>query len=86
VAGGDLATQKPHPKNLLECLNHFKCSSDLAILIGDSTVDQKMAHSCGVPFAFFRPGYDDGVDTMQVSLILDAHIDLLSLNGLRAQT
>ena len=86
VAGGDLATQKPHPQNLLKCLNHFQYSSDLAILIGDSTVDQKIAHSCAVPFVFFRPGYDDGVDPLQASMILDAHIDLLSLNGLRAQT
>ena len=82
VAGGDLVTQKPHPQNLLECLNHFKCNSELALLIGDSTIDQRMAYSCGVPFVFFRPGYDDGVDQMQASVILDAHIDLLSLYGL----
>ena len=84
VAGGDLVNQKPHPQNLLECLNHFKCNSDSAILIGDSTVDQRMASFCRVPFAFFRPGYDDGVNRIQASVILDAHIDLLSLNALHA--
>lgn len=82
VAGGDLTTQKPHPQNLLKCLNHFSCAPESAILVGDSTVDQKIAHACEVPFAFFRPGYNDGVDAAQATIALDAHGDLLSLSGL----
>lgn len=84
VAGGDLTTQKPHPQNLLKCLNHLSCAPGAAILVGDSTVDQKIAHACGVPFAFFRPGYNDGVDDLQAAITLDVHGDLLGLGGLYA--
>lgn len=83
LAGGDLKTQKPHPQNLLECLKYFKCQPESAILVGDSTVDQEIARSCQVPFAFFRPGYNDGVDVNQAVMTLDAHGDLLDLNGLK---
>lgn len=83
LAGGDLKTQKPHPQNLLECLGHFQCGPESAILVGDSTVDQEIARSCQVPFAFFRPGYNDGVDLNQVAITLDVHEDLLGLNGLK---
>ncbi len=83
LAGGDLKTQKPHPQNLLECLNHFQCDPDSAILVGDSTVDQEISHSCQVPFAFYRPGYNDGVDLARVTMALDIHGDLLGLNRLK---
>ena len=82
VAGGDLRTQKPHPQNLLKCLNHLSCAPDAAILVGDSTVDQKIANACEVPFAFFRPGYDDGVNAAQAIITLDSHSALLSLSRL----
>ncbi len=82
VAGGDLPTQKPHPDHLLKCLDYFDCPADKAILVGDSTVDQKIAKSCGMPFAFFRQGYDDGVNQAQTVLILDRHSDLLGLDRL----
>jgi phosphoglycolate phosphatase len=84
VAGGDLTTQKPHPQNLLKCLNHLGCAPGAAILVGDSSVDQKIAHACGVPFAFFRPGYNDGVDDLHATITLNAHSDLLGLSGLHA--
>jgi phosphoglycolate phosphatase len=82
IAGGDLATQKPHPSNLLECLKHFGCSPDSTIMVGDSTVDQRLANNCGVPFVFFRPGYDDGVDPQKAFLTLDIHSDLLLMHEL----
>ena len=82
LAGGDLTTQKPHPENLLKCLDHLSCTPDAAILVGDSTVDQKIANACDVPFAFFRPGYDDGVNAAQAIITLDSHSALLSLSGL----
>lgn len=83
LAGGDLITQKPHPQNLLECLKYFQCEPEFAILVGDSTVDQEIARSCQVPFAFFRPGYNDGVDVNQAVMTLDAHGDLLDQKGLK---
>lgn len=83
LAGGDLTTQKPHPQNLLKCLEHFQCSTKSAILVGDSTIDQQIAHACQVPFALFCPGYNDGVDLDQVAITLDVHGDLLGLHGLK---
>ena len=82
VAGGDLTTQKPHPDNLLKCLQYFKYSANSVFFVGDSTVDQILAKACAVPFAFFRLGYDDGVDLTQTALILDSHADLLRLGNL----
>jgi phosphoglycolate phosphatase len=38
-------------------------AAPFAILVGDSTVDQRTAAAAGVRFAFFSAGYDDGVDS-----------------------
>ncbi|WP_162784561.1 HAD hydrolase-like protein [Polynucleobacter necessarius] len=77
VAGGDLPSQKPDPLNLLTCLNYYGTGRKETILVGDSTIDQKLAISCDVPFVFFRGGYDDGVDISLVDRVIDCHSDLL---------
>lgn len=77
VAGGDLPSQKPDPLHLLTCLNYYGTGRKETILVGDSTIDQKLAISCDVPFVFFRGGYDDGVDISLVDRVIDCHSDLL---------
>jgi len=78
-AGGDLATQKPHPDNLRQCLVGLRASTDSAIMIGDSTVDQQIAASCGVPFYFFSSGYSDGVDRRDTALCFGTYPEIISL-------
>lgn len=45
---------KPAPDGLLEILDHYGCSPEEAIFIGDSIIDEQHAKSCGVPFIAFK--------------------------------
>ena len=78
-AGGDLPSQKPHPNNLLSCLNATGVAAQDAILIGDSVVDQKLAIACGVSFGWYSAGNDDGVDANQVNLVFEDYSQLVNL-------
>ena len=78
-AGGDLNTKKPNPQNLDVCIKYFGESYKNTILIGDSTIDQKISESLEVDFAFFTRGYDDGVDDRTAYLIFENHLELKSL-------
>jgi phosphoglycolate phosphatase len=74
VVGGDTASHpKPHAAPLEHALAALGAQPDQAVLIGDSTVDQRAAAAAGLPFIFFRGGYDDGVQDGG----LHAAIDLL---------
>jgi len=64
-ADGDLPTKKPNKANLLYCLNAFGIDPSNTLMVGDSKVDQDLALGCGVPFAWFTKGNDDGVDALQ---------------------
>jgi phosphoglycolate phosphatase len=61
-AGGDFLAAKPHPDNLIACLNHYQISNLDTWFVGDSTVDQMTAKNVAVKFIFHRRGYDDGVE------------------------
>jgi phosphoglycolate phosphatase len=61
-AGGDFPAAKPHPDNLLACLNYYQIASINAWFVGDSSVDQMTAKNVGVKFIFHKHGYDDGVE------------------------
>ncbi|MCP5269312.1 MAG: HAD hydrolase-like protein [Zoogloeaceae bacterium] len=78
-AGSDLPTCKPHPDNLHACLNVLDSCPAEAIFVGDSRVDQTMAQACGVDFAFYQGGYDDGVEPDHCTLILRQHTEILNL-------
>lgn len=78
-AGLDLPTGKPHPDNLHACLNALDSSPEEAIVVGDSRVDQVLAEACGVAFAFFRGGYDDGVKPNACALTLQRHTEIFNL-------
>lgn len=78
-AGSDLPTAKPHPDNLLACLHALGSLAQESLVVGDSKIDQALAKTCGSAFAFFRGGYDDGVDTDNCALTLQEHRDILEL-------
>lgn len=70
VAGGDLLTQKPNPKNLLICNDVLNISPEHTLLVGDSTVDQNMANAAKIKFCMFSGGYDDGVDVSSANAVI----------------
>ena len=78
-AGDDLSTKKPHPNNLLACLNFFGYKAHDAILVGDSTVDQELCNLTDIKFVHFSPGYNDGVDDNKISFKISDHHQLLDL-------
>ena len=80
-AGGDLPSKKPHPKNLSICIEYFGMQSEQVALVGDSTIDQKMAASLGVDFYFFTRGYDDCVDRSLINFSFKNHSDLKFIIG-----
>ena len=82
VAGGDLPTTKPDPRNLLACCDNLNISKQDTIFVGDSTVDRATAKNADVKFALFEGGYNDGVDTTGITTFSD-HLELANkvLNG-----
>jgi 2-phosphoglycolate phosphatase len=73
IVGGDTAlSPKPARDPLDYALNKMGADASRAIFVGDSTVDQRTASACGVPFVFFASGYDDGVDRLSVWEQIDA--------------
>jgi len=63
IVGGDTVSQsKPSREPLDHALAKIGARAAGAILVGDSTVDQRAALACDIPFVFFSSGYDDGVD------------------------
>jgi len=77
VAGGDMSTTKPDVRNLNFCLEYFDVDASDAILLGDSIIDQTMAHAAGVPFIHFRGGYDDGVSQDLIQMSINEHTQLV---------
>jgi phosphoglycolate phosphatase-like HAD superfamily hydrolase len=47
-----------------------------AVLVGDSTVDQRAARAAGIPFIFYTGGYNDGVVAGSADMEIDhlAHL------------
>ena len=78
-AGHDLPTRKPHPHNLQACLNALDSSPSESIIVGDSRIDQTLAHACKVDFAFFEGGYNDGVQNDSCTFILRQHTEIFNL-------
>jgi phosphoglycolate phosphatase len=63
IVGGDTARlPKPARDPLDYALEKISVEPTRVIMVGDSTVDQKAALGCAIPFVFFTGGYDDGVD------------------------
>ena len=54
VTTKDVINPKPHPEPLNKILQHFNCTPDEAIYIGDSEVDQIAALASGVRFIAYN--------------------------------
>lgn len=78
-AGGDLPYKKPHPQTLLSCLSFFGVGVDEAILVGDSTVDQRLSKATEVAFVQYLPGYDDGIELSDPKMCIDHHAKLRNI-------
>lgn len=79
VGGGSASSSKPsrEPIDLaLSMLGQFHCD---ALLVGDSTVDQRASKNSGLPFIFFSGGYNDGVDSSEVAATINSMNDLIPL-------
>jgi HAD superfamily hydrolase (TIGR01509 family) len=73
VSAYDVRHPKPHPECLQKILNHFQAEPEVALYIGDATLDQEVAAAAGVPFAAYRnPG-------LQARYHLRDHLDLLDI-------
>ncbi len=54
VTAATAARPKPAPDGLIEILDHFQCSADETIFIGDSIFDEEHAAGCKVPLIAFK--------------------------------
>lgn len=54
VTAATATRPKPAPDGLIEILEHFQCSAEEAIFIGDSIFDEQHAAGCNVPLIAFR--------------------------------
>ncbi len=59
VCALDVQHPKPHPEGVFRILEYFRCSPDQALYVGDTVVDQQVAHNAGVPLiAYKNPNLD----------------------------
>lgn len=80
VVGGDTVSQpKPHRQPLDYALEALGATATSAILVGDSTVDQRAAQAAQLPFVFFTGGYDDGVDVGATHWCINAVTQVLDI-------
>ena len=83
VVGGDTTEHsKPHRKPVDFALEKLGMPLTSAILVGDSTVDQRAAKAASLPFVFFTGGYDDGVKRDGVYKVIDTVSQVLDIVSL----
>ena len=79
LAGGDLEKKKPDPMCLAKCIDYFNLNPSETLLVGDSKIDQILAKKMNVDFAFYKPGYDDGVNKTDTQYIFESHSDIKNI-------
>lgn len=79
VGGGSASSSKPSREPIDLALSMLSRTHRDALLVGDSTVDQKASKNSGLPFIFFSGGYNDGVDSSEVAATIDSMNDLIPL-------
>ena len=63
VIGGDrFAERKPHPRQLLHCIEHYGVTPAEVLMIGDSSNDVEAARRAGVDCIVVSYGYNHGED------------------------
>lgn len=61
VIGGDrFEERKPHPRQLLHCVEQYAQSKDQVLMIGDSSNDVEAAHRAGIDCVVVSYGYNHG--------------------------
>lgn len=79
--GGDRFTErKPHPRQLLHCVEHYGVSKEQVLLIGDSSNDVEAARRAGIDCIVVSYGYNHGenIADCQPQQIVDDLRELLA--------
>jgi HAD superfamily hydrolase (TIGR01549 family) len=53
VTAGDVRCPKPDPEMLIHILDYFHITSDEAVYVGDSELDEQAAKAAGIPFVAY---------------------------------
>ncbi|MDY6451326.1 phosphoglycolate phosphatase [Acinetobacter faecalis] len=66
IIGGDrFAERKPHPKQLLHCVETYQVTKDQVLMIGDSSNDVEAARRAGVDCIVLSYGYNHGENILE---------------------
>ena len=61
IIGGDrFAERKPHPRQLLHCVEHYAVTKDQVLMMGDSVNDVEAARRAGIDCIVVSYGYNHG--------------------------
>ena len=84
IVGGDtLPVSKPFREPVDYVIQQLGGRHESAVMVGDSSVDQRAALAANIPFVFFSSGYDDGVDRTKALNVIARIPQLLDLNLFR---
>jgi phosphoglycolate phosphatase len=81
VIGGDRFEQrKPHPRQLLFCVEHYQLTKEQVLMIGDSSNDVEAARRAGIDCIVVSYGYNHGEDIQncQPQQVVDNVTELLA--------
>lgn len=80
VIGGDrFAERKPHPRQLLYCVEHYAVEKQHVLMIGDSVNDVEAARRAGIDCIVVSYGYNHGenIHDCQPQQVVDNLLELL---------
>lgn len=80
VIGGDRFTErKPHPRQLLHCVEHYAVEKQHVLMIGDSVNDVEAARRAGIDCIVVSYGYNHGenIHDCQPQQVVDNLLELL---------
>ena len=80
VIGGDrFEERKPHPRQLLFCVDEYQLTKDQVLMLGDSSNDVEAARSAGVDCIVVSYGYNHGenIQDCQPQQVVDDLTELL---------
>ena len=81
IVGGDtLSVSKPFREPVDYVIQQLGGQHESALLVGDSSVDQRAALAANIPFVFFSSGYDDGVDRTKALHVITRIPQLLDIH------
>ena len=80
VIGGDRFTErKPHPRQLLYCVDHYQVTKEQVLMVGDSSNDVEAARRAGIDCIVVSYGYNHGENILdcQPQQVVDDLTELL---------